>query len=97
MASTVNSQVGLEQVAKSQPIDIVSSISLLDIPRGGTSSLSNQQVLKSQRTEALKDLNNLLKLVTEQEKKYKTRLSPHSNFYRRHIMVQQFLQSQLSS
>lgn len=42
MASTANSQVGLEQVAESQPIDNVSPISLLDIPRGGVSSLSNQ-------------------------------------------------------
>ncbi len=73
MASTANSQVGLEQVAESQPIDNVSPISLLDIPRGDAFSLSNQQVLKSQRTEALKDLNRLLKLVTEQEKKYRTR------------------------
>ncbi len=97
MASTANSQVELEQVAESQLIDNVSSISSLNIPRGGASSLSNQQVLKSQQTKALKDLNKLLKLVTEQEKKYKTRFSPHSNFYRRHIMVQQFLQSQLSS
>ena len=46
---------------------------------------------------ALDDLNRLLKLVIEQEKKYGTRLSPHSNYYRRHVMVQQFLQSQLSS
>ena len=97
MASTANSQVGLGQVAESQPIDNVSPLSLSDIPRGGASFLSNQQVLKSQRTEALKDLNKLLKLVTKQEKKYKARLSPHSTFHCRHIMVQQFLQSQLSS
>lgn len=96
MASTANSQVGLGQVAESQPIDNISPLPLSDLPRG-SSSLSNQQVLKNQRTEALKDLNKLLKLVTEQEKKYKAGLSPHSNFYRRHLMVQQFLQSQLSS
>lgn len=35
-------------------------------------------------------------VVTEQDQKYGTRLSPHSRFYRRHIMVEQFLQSQLS-
>ena len=46
---------------------------------------------------ALDDLNRLLKLVTEQEKKYGTRLSPHINYYRQHVMVQQFLQSQLTS
>ncbi len=96
MASIANSQVGLGQVAESQPIDNLSPLSLSDLPRG-SASLSNQQVLKTQRTEALKDLNRLLKLVTEQEKKYKARLSPHSNFYRRHLMVQQFLQSQLNS
>lgn len=70
---------------------------LSNITRGGTSLLSNQETLKIQRTEALKDLNKLLKLVTEQDKKYGTKLSPHSNFYRQHIMVQQFLQSQLTS
>ncbi len=48
-----------------------------------------------QRVEALKDLNRLLELVTEQDKKYGGRLSSHSNFYRRHLMVQQFIQSQL--
>lgn len=47
--------------------------------------------------EALKDITRLLTLVTEQEKKYEDRLSPHSNFYRRHLMVQQFLQTQLTS
>ena len=36
-----------------------------------------------------------VELVTEQENKYKERLSPHSNFYRRHVIVQQFLQIQL--
>ena len=60
MASTANSQVGLGQVAESQPIDNVSPLSLSDLPRG-SASLSNQQVLKNQRTEALKDLNKLLK------------------------------------
>ena len=47
--------------------------------------------------EALKDVTRLLTLVTEQEKKYGDRLSPYSNFYRRHLMVQQFLQTQLTS
>jgi len=75
MASTANSQVGLGQVAESQPIDNVSPLSLSDLPRG-SASLSNQQVLKTQRTEALKDLNRLLKLVTEQEKKSPEPLKP---------------------
>lgn len=65
MAPTTNSQVGLGQLPESQPIGNVSPSSLSNIRRGGTSSLSNQQILKSQRTEALKDLNKLLKLVTK--------------------------------
>lgn len=40
-------------------------------------------------------MTRLLEFVTIQEKKYEERLSPHSNFYRRHMMVQQFLQIQL--
>ena len=95
MISFADSQGGLVQVPESQPNNSESSPSSVSkIPRGGTSLLSTQQTLKIQRTEALKDLNKLLKLVTEQEKKYGTRLSPHSNYYRRHIMVQQFLQYQ---
>lgn len=47
--------------------------------------------------EALKDLTRLINLVTEQEKKYKSRLSPHSNYYQRHVMVQQFVQTQLKT
>lgn len=35
--------------------------------------------------------------MTEQEKKYEDRLSPHSNFYCRHVMVQQILQIQLKT
>lgn len=93
-----NSQVGLEQVPESQPSNSVFSPSPLSgVSRGGTSLMSSQETLKNQRIEALKDLSKLLRLVTEQEKKYETRLSLHSNFYRRHIMVQQFLHSQLSS
>lgn len=97
MISPANSQVRLGQPPEPQPDDSISSPSPLSkIARGGISLLSNQETLKSQRTEALKDLNKLLKLVTEQDKKYDTRLSPHSDFYCRHIMVQQFLQSQLT-
>lgn len=47
--------------------------------------------------EVLKDLNKVLKLVIKQEKKYKIKVSTYSNFYCHHIIVQQFLQFQLSS
>ena len=98
MISFANSQIKLGQLSKSQPNDGVSStLPLSKIARGGASLPSNQETLKSQRTGALENLNKLLKLVTEQDKKYGTRLSPHSNFYRRHIMVQQFFQSQLTT
>ena len=40
-------------------------------------------------------MTRLLEFVTVQEEKYEERLSPHSNFYCRYIMVQQFLQIQL--
>ena len=46
----------------------------------------------------LDDLNKLLESVKAQEKKYGgNRLSPHSNYYRRHLMVQQFLRAQLTT
>lgn len=45
----------------------------------------------------MKDLSRLLGLVTEQEKKYRYRLSPHGNFYQRHVIVQRFLQSQITA
>lgn len=65
------------------------------VPRGGTPSFSKREVLMNQRTEALSDLTKLLESVRAQEKKYGYRLAPHTNFRRRHVMVQQFLQSQL--
>lgn len=55
------------------------------------------QSLKEQQIEALKDLSRLIELVTEQKKKYRDRLSPNSNYYQRHVMVQQFLQTQIKS
>lgn len=77
-----SSQVGLGQPPELQPNNGVSSLSSLsNIIRDSASLLSNQKTLKIQQTEALKDLNKLLKLVTGQDKKYNTRLSPHSNFY----------------
>lgn len=43
---------------------------------------------------ALKNLEQLLDLVTEQEKKYGHSLSPQSNFYQWRLMVRHFLSSQ---
>ena len=98
MISSVNSQGRLGQVPESQQNGSESSPSSLSkIPWGGTLLLFKQQTLKSQRTEALKDLNNFLKLVTAEEKKYGTRLLPHSNYYHWHVMAKQFFQSQLTS
>lgn len=83
MVSPANSQVGLGQPPKPQPDDGVFSPSLLSkIVRDSASFLSNQETLKSQWIETLKDLNKLLKLVTEKDKLYGTRFSPHSNFNR---------------
>lgn len=96
LISSANNQKRLDQLPELQPNDSVSS-PLSEIPRDGTSLLSKKDIHKSQQSKALDDLNRLLKLVTEQEKKYGTRLSSHSNYYRRHVMVQQSLQSQLSS
>ncbi len=98
MIFQANSQVELEQPRESQPNAGVSSIlPLSQVPRGCLPPLFKKQHSKNDRIEALKDLTRLLELVTEQKKKYEGRLSPHSNFYRRHLMVQQFLQTQLKS
>lgn len=96
MTSPATSQVGLGRPPESQPIDHVSSFSLSKVARGSVSHSSDQENLKSQRTEALNDLNKLLKLVIEQDKKFYTRLSPQSNYYCQHITTQQFLQCQLT-
>ena len=98
MTSKVNSPVGLEQPMELQPNKSGSSaLPLSQTPRGCPPPLLQQQTDKNHQIEALKDLTRLLNLVTEQEKKYEYRLSPHSNFYRRHLMVQQFLQTQLKT
>lgn len=58
------------------------SIHLLsDVTRGGIESsvLSQQEIRRNQQVEALRDLSRLLNIVTKQEKKYQSRLSPHSN------------------
>ena len=64
---------------------------LSEIPCRRLLLLFKQQVNKIQRIVTLKDLTRLLDLVTEQEKKYEDRMSPHINLYRQHLMVQQFL------
>lgn len=45
----------------------------------------------------MKELIKLMKLVTEQEKKYEEGLSLHSNFYCYYLIVQQFFQTQLKT
>ncbi len=88
MISQANSQVELKQPRELQPNNSVSSI-----PPDCLPPISKQQFSKNSRMEALKDLTRLLELVTKQENKYEGRISPHSNFYRQHLMVQQFLQT----
>ena len=81
LISSANSQERLGQLPELQPNNSVSSIVLLlEIPRGGTSILSKQNTLRSQQIKVLDDLNRLLKLVIEQEKKYGTKLLPHTNY-----------------
>lgn len=70
---------------------------LSQIPRGCISPHPDQLSLREERILALKEITRLLELLTEQEKKYKDRFSPHSNFYCQHIMVQQFIQIQLKT
>lgn len=69
---------------------------LFQVPSGCT-SLSQEKSFREQRVAALKETTRLLELVTEQEKNNEERLSSRNNFYRRHLMVQQFLQIQLKS
>ena len=89
MSLTANSHVGLEQPTESAPNDSVSSVCpLSEIPQGSLPLLSKQQTHRNQQVEVLKDMIRLFTLVTEQEKKYENRLSPHSNFYCRHLIVQ---------
>ena len=77
-----NSPVELEQSTELQPNASISSVPpLSQVLHGCLPPLSKQQHSKNDRIKALRDLTRLLELVTEQEKKYKGRLSPHSNFY----------------
>lgn len=97
MISKANNQERLEQSTELQPNNCLSPIhSLSDIPHGSI-PFSKDQILDNQHVQASEDLNRLLKLATEQEKHYGDRLSFHSNFYRRYLMVKQFLYIQLQT
>ena len=85
MLSTANAQAGLGQSTESLSSGIVCSSS--EIPCDESALPSKRQIYRDKQVEALKELTRLMELVTEQEKKYEERLSPHSNFYRRHLMV----------
>lgn len=92
MKPSSSSSQKLAEPSLSEPVDSITPVSLLSqLPRGDLISKSKVQLRKEQRSQALKDITRLLELVTEQEKKYGERLSVQSNFYRRHLMVQQFL------
>ena len=67
--------------------DVDSLHPLSEVPLGHNPSRSKQELDQEKRTIALKDMTRLLEFVTVQEEKYEERLSPHSNFYCRHIMV----------
>ena len=72
----VNSPAALEKSGESSPINSESStLSLFQIPRGCSPPLSQQQIERNQRVEALKDFTRLLNLVTEQEQKISTSYS----------------------
>jgi hypothetical protein len=89
-------QRDLGLVANSLESEERQSACVSELPRG-TAIQSNEEIRKAQRINASKELERLLGLVTEQEKKYGERLLPHGNFYRRHVMVRQFLEIQLGS
>lgn len=90
---TTYAQTGLGQSSQSLPNSTVCPLS--HIPRGSSVPLPKQQIYREKQIVALKELTRLMELVTEQEKKYRERLSPHSNFFQYHFMVQQFLHTQL--
>lgn len=97
LVSNASTPEGLAESSNSGIVDVPNPLyPLSQIPSGCTPPKSKREVEKEQRINALQDLTRLLELVTE-EKKYEEQLSPHSNFYRRHVMVQQFLQIQLKN
>lgn len=89
LTSKVSNESGLSEASASRPLS--------QVPRGCTPPQSTRQVSQEQRTVALKDMIRLLELVTEQEKKYGERFSPHGSFYYQHLMVKHFLQSQIKT
>ena len=97
--SAANSQGGLGQSPESLSIDYeLPASSSSNVSRGGGSFFAKQPISRNQRVTVLDDLNKLLELVKAQEKKYGGNgFSPHSNYYRRHLMVQQFLRAQLTT
>ena len=59
-------------------------------------SVDKKQTEIELRTQAVKDLDELLRRKTEQMSKYGHVLAPKSNYHRRHQMVQSFLWKQLN-
>ena len=82
---TTNAPTGLGQSSQSLPNSTVCPLS--QIPHGSSVPLPKRQIYREKQIVALKELTRLMELVTEQEKKYRERLSPHSNFFQRHLMV----------
>lgn len=72
LISTANSQVRPGEPSHLLPNDSVSSaFPLFDISQGGLPPITKQETHKIQQVEALKNLNRLLELVNEQDKKIK--------------------------
>ena len=83
-----NSQVRPGKPSQLLPIDSISSTFLLsNIFWGGLPPVLTQETYRIQGVETLKYLNRLLELMTEQNKKYGSRLLLHSNFYWWHLIV----------
>lgn len=66
----------------------------LPVPAACAPPLTFKQRQIEKQIQALADLEKLLNSVTEQDKKYGCRFSPHTNFFQRHLMVKQFLNIQ---
>lgn len=66
----------------------------IPIPAACGPPLTFKQQQIEKQVQALADLEKLLSSVTEQDRKYGCRFSPHTNFFQRHLMVKQFLNIQ---
>ena len=95
--SQANSQPEQGRDSQSGPGNAENGVYPLSQVPSGCTPLFQDKFFREQRVVALKRVTRLLELVTEQEKKYEKKLSSHSNFYRRHLMVQQCLQIYLKS